>query len=140
MYTSHQRPSYSYPHHTMMQMPSAHKHTYPHHTRCPHEAHNHSFPHHTTTATPITPDTLLQLPTLHQISTACIHSYPRCNQRTTTATYIGLNLLAPGLTTYLDGRVLVEVYLQIVPDAKKLEPQMKFTHHRPCNLHFTIAS
>ena len=128
MYTSHQRPSYSYPHHTRYpqqtstptpippdalstqthlppshQMPLAHKHTYPHHTRCPNEVHNHSYPYHTrrpTTTTHITPDQYPQ-----HASTATPH-HTRCTQYTTTATYILLHRpKSLSQTTYLVGRV-----------------------------------
>ena len=125
MYTSHQRLSYSYPHHTRYpqhtntptpshrcfqhtttptqshQISSAHKHTYPHHTRC-HQ--------HTTRATFITqtPYSLVQLPKLHQISTLSMHpQLPTSHQMHSAHSHSYLHRLKLlGLTTYLDGRVL----------------------------------
>ena len=64
----------------------------------------------TTTATQITPDT-----TRHQHTTT------------------GLNRSAyfQHVTTY-------PVWHGVAPDAKRIKPQIKLTHHRPCNLHFIL--
>ena len=119
MYTSHQRPSNSYPHHTR----------YPQHTNTPTpitpdalstQAH---LPHHTrsiqhtntptpitpdalmrytTIATSITPDTLLQLTTLHQISSLSRDpQLPTSHQITTPNLYVSVRLETYGNTVLI---------------------------------------
>ena len=153
MYTSHQRPSCSYPHHTRCpqhtntptpitpdalvtlthlppshQMPSAHKHTYPHHTRCLQ---------HTNTPTPITPDafsTQTHLPPLHQMPSAHKHTYPhhtRCPQHTNTPTPTTPNALM-GTPDTLQLPTLHQISTlsmhpqlpHITPDALSTQPQL----------------
>ena len=124
MYTSHQRPSYSYPHHTR----------YPQHTNTPtpitpdalstqtHLPHHTRSLQHTSTSTPITPDalmryttiatsitpdTLLQLTTLHQISSLSRDpQLPTSHQMHSAHNHSYLHRpKSLGLTTYLVGRV-----------------------------------
>ena len=91
--------------------------------------------------------TSLQMPSAHN------HSYPHHNrhtQHTTTATPPDTTSTQPQLPKSLQlvGRVLhiswrghAEVYLKPTNDHRtRCKKNTKFTHHRPCSLHFTIAS
>ena len=101
-----------------------------------HQIHNYSYQITPDTTTHHTrhPPTQPQLPTSHQIPPA--HNYSYLHRPKLLGLHSAHNHILSGACSDLTSSVATlrsSTYIPIALDAKRIEPQMKFSHHRPCS-------